>query len=52
MSSKEYDAVLVLGGGIGLDGSLPDATKAQFQKAVDVFNEASAHAFITSGLYG
>lgn len=52
MFDKKYDAVLVLGGGINLDGSLPDVTKEQVQKGVDLFNASSAQAFIASGLYG
>lgn len=52
MFDKKYDAVLVLGGGINLDGSLPDAIKAQVQEAVNLFELHSAQAFITSGLYG
>tara|TARA_Y100001949_G_scaffold168716_1_gene167781 strand:- start:2003 stop:2347 length:345 start_codon:yes stop_codon:yes gene_type:complete len=52
MSDKKYDAVLVLGGGINLNGSLPDITKEQVQKSVDLFKASSAEAFITSGLYG
>lgn len=52
MSKQKYDAVLVLGGGIHLDGFLPEAAKNQVQQAVDLFNQYSATAFITSGLYG
>jgi uncharacterized SAM-binding protein YcdF (DUF218 family) len=52
MNNEKYDAVLVLGGGINLDGSLPDVTKVQVREAVDLFKQSSSHVFITSGLYG
>jgi uncharacterized SAM-binding protein YcdF (DUF218 family) len=52
MVVEKYDTVLVLGGGINLDGSLSDVIKTQIQEAVDLFEQHSAQAFITSGLYG
>ncbi len=52
MIEEKYDAVLTLGGGINLDGSLSDITKEQVRVAVDVFRSHSAEAFIASGLYG
>jgi hypothetical protein len=52
MSEEKYDAILVLGGGINLDGSLPDVVKVQVQEAVNLFELHCAQAFITSGLYG
>jgi uncharacterized SAM-binding protein YcdF (DUF218 family) len=52
MATGQYDAILVLGGGINLDGSLADTAKRQVQKAVDLYTTHSTDAFITSGLYG
>ncbi len=52
MSTQKYDAILVLGGGINLDGTLSEAIKRQVQDAVSLFNQHYLQAFITSGLYG
>ena len=37
MSTETYDAILVLGGGVNLDGSLPDSIKIQVEDAVVLF---------------
>ena len=52
MTEHVYEAVLILGGGINLDGSLSDAAKQQVQKSVEAYNTFSVRIFITSGLYG
>ncbi|MBN9398128.1 hypothetical protein BGO18_01890 [Candidatus Saccharibacteria bacterium 47-87] len=52
MTEHVYEAVLILGGGINLDGSLSDAAKQQVQKSVEAYNTFSVRVFITSGLYG
>lgn len=52
MTENKYDAVLVLGGGINLDGTLSDDVKTQIEKAVELFEQHSVGALIFSGLYG
>lgn len=52
MTAAAYDAILVLGGGINLDGSLSTAAKNQVEAAVKLFKQHSPAAFIASGLYG
>lgn len=51
MQDHPYDAILLLGGGINLDGSLPDDKKTQVEAAVRLFGEYSPKAFIACGLY-
>lgn len=52
MTTETYDAIMLLGGGINIDGSLTEAAKLQVQKAVELYNLYSPHAIITCGLYG
>lgn len=52
MSTEKYDAIVLLGGGIRLDGSLPDVTKEQVRHAVALFHSHAAEGLIASGLYG
>lgn len=51
-SDTHYDALLVLGGGINLDGSLPDPVKHQVEYAVNLYRNTGAQTLIFSGLYG
>lgn len=52
MKTDTVDAILVLGGGIGVDGSLQESCKAQVEKAIELYYQYHAKAVIFSGLYG
>lgn len=45
----EYDAIIVLGGGIKDDGSLPENQKRRVEKAIELFNKKQSPRIIMSG---
>lgn len=50
--AQTYDAILILGGGIHLDGGLPETAKVYIREAVRLYGVYSPYAFITAGLHG
>lgn len=45
----KYDAIIVLGGGIKDDGSLPENQKRRVEKAIELFNKKLAARIVMSG---
>jgi len=46
------DAIIVLGGGIEPDGSLPDIPKLRITKGIELLNNGVALRIIMSGKWG
>ena len=52
MSRGKYDAIIILGGGVGLDGSLSRSATAVLDKAAELYKNGVAGALIVCGSYG
>lgn len=48
----KYDAIIVLGGGINKDGSLPRVVKKRVDRAVELYKKGCASRLIMSGKWG
>lgn len=46
------DVIIILGGGINRDGSLPDLPKKRVEAGIELFKERHAQRIIMSGKYG
>src|SRR3989338_4393249 len=51
INSTTKDVIIVLGGGIDPDGSLPSITRSRVQKGVDLFREGAAPRLLMSGCW-
>lgn len=49
MKKAQFDAILVLGGGVRDDGSLPLCAALRVQKAVELFKQGAAPVIVMSG---
>lgn len=45
------DVIIILGGGVNSDGSLPDIARSRVQKGVDLFREGAAPRLLMSGCW-
>lgn len=52
MKDVRYDAIILPGGGIGLDGSLSETAKARLDRAAQIFQAGNAQAIIVCGSHG
>lgn len=52
MVRAEYDAAILLGGGVNLDGSLATSEQVQVEKAVDMHRDSQVGNLIVCGAYG
>lgn len=52
MYNSRYDAIILLGGGVNLDGSVDDSAKERLERASQIYSQGNTQAIIVCGLHG
>jgi uncharacterized SAM-binding protein YcdF (DUF218 family) len=52
MYNSRYDAIILLGGGVNLDGSVDASAKERLERASQIYKQGNIQAIVVCGSYG